>query len=89
MLPPPHSSISVEQSKGGPWACEGKGVHLLPFLLPTKSPWLNPIEPKWVHGKRNVSEADRLLSADELETRVCAWYGVSHEPHLVQPKKVA
>jgi transposase len=68
---------------------EGKGVRLLPFLLPTKSPWLNPIEPKWVHGKRNVSEADRLLSADELETRVCAYYGVSPEPHLVQPKKVA
>ncbi|HEX3639906.1 MAG TPA: transposase, partial [Ktedonobacteraceae bacterium] len=68
---------------------EGKGVRLLPFLLPTKSPWLNPIEPKWVHGKRDVSEADRLLSADELETRVCAYYGVSREPHLVQPKKVA
>ena len=68
---------------------EGKGVRLLPFLLPTKSPWLNPIEPKWVHGKRNVSEADRLLSADELETRVCAYYGVSREPHLLQPKKVA
>lgn len=28
-------------------------------------------------------------SADELETRVCAYYGVSREPHLVQPKKVA
>jgi transposase len=68
---------------------EGKGVRLLSFLLPTKSPWLNPIEPKWVHGKRNVSEADRLLSADELETRVCAYYGVSPEPHLLQPKKVA
>jgi hypothetical protein len=67
----------------------GKGVRLLPFLLPTKSPWLNPIEPKWVHGKRNVSEEDRLLGADELETRVCAYYGVSREPHLVQPQKVA
>jgi transposase len=67
----------------------GKGVRILPFLLPTKSPWLNPIEPKWVHGKRNVSEADRILSADELEARVCAYYGVSREPHLVQPQKVA
>jgi hypothetical protein len=38
--------------------------------LPSKSPWLNPIEPKWVHGKRAVSEPDRLLSADELEARV-------------------
>ena len=67
----------------------GKGVRILPCLLPSKSPWLNPIEPKWVHGKRNVSEADRILSADELEARVCAYYSVPREPHLIQPKKVA
>jgi hypothetical protein len=24
----------------------GKGVRILPFLLPMQSPWLNPIEPK-------------------------------------------
>ena len=35
--------------------------------LPVKSPWLNNIEPKWAHGKRAVAEADRKLSADELE----------------------
>jgi transposase len=67
----------------------GKGVRILPCLLPSKSPWLNPIEPKWVHGKRKVSEADRILSADELEARVCAYYGSPREPHLVMPKKVA
>ncbi len=67
----------------------GKGVRILPCLLPSKSPWLNPIEPKWVHGKRNVSEADRILSADELEARVCAYYGSPRKPHLVMPKKVA
>ena len=64
-------------------------MRILPSLLPSKSPWLNPIEPKWVHGKRNDSEADRILSANELEARVCAYYGVVPEPHLVQPKKVA
>ena len=58
-------------------------------LLPSKSPWLNPIEAKWVHGKRNVSEADRLLSADELEARVCAYYGCPRESHLVMPQKVS
>ena len=68
---------------------EGSGVRLLPFLFPTKSPWLNPIEPKWVHGKRNVSEAHRILSADEVEARVCAYSGVPRKPHLLQPKKVA
>ena len=38
--------------------------------LPSKSPWLNPIDPTWVHGKRAISEPDRLLSADALEARV-------------------
>ena len=64
----------------------GKGVRILPCLLPSKSPWLNPIEPKWVHGKRKVSEAEHILSADELEARVCAYYGSPREPHLVMPK---
>src|SRR5712691_1936591 len=67
----------------------GKGVRILPGLLPSKSPWLNPIEAKWVHGKRNISEADHVLSADELEARVCAYYGSPREPHLLMPKKVA
>src|SRR5947209_7405106 len=67
----------------------GKGVRILPGLLPSKSPWLNPIEAKWVHGKRNVSEADHVLTADELEARVCADYGSPREPHLVMPKLVS
>ena len=65
------------------------GVRLVVCPLPSKSPWLNPIEPKWVHGKRAVSEADRLLNADELEARVYAYYGCEREAHLVMPKKVA
>jgi hypothetical protein len=64
------------------------GVRIGVCQLPRKSPWLTPIEPKWVHGKRAVSEADRLLSADELETRVYAYYGCEQEAHLVMPKKV-
>jgi len=67
----------------------GSGVRILSCFLPSKSPWLNPIEPKWVHGKRNVSEADRILSAQELEARVCSYYGCSQQPHLLMPKKVA
>jgi hypothetical protein len=42
-----------------------------------------------VHGKREISEADRILSADELEARVCAYYGCSREAHLVMPEKIA
>ena len=67
---------------------DGKGVRILPFFLPTKSPWLNAIEPKWVHGKRNVVEHDGLLSAQQLAERICAYFGCSYEPHLVIPEKV-
>lgn len=67
----------------------GQGVRLVSCRLPAKSPWLNPIEPKWVHGKRAVAEPDRLLSAAELEARVCAYYSCEREVHLVMPKKVA
>jgi len=66
-----------------------EGVRVVVCHLPSKSPWLNPIEPKWVHGKRAISEPDRLLSAAELEARVYAYYGCECEPHLVMPKKVA
>ena len=65
------------------------GVRIVVCQLPSTSPWLNPIEPKWVHGKRAVSEADRLLRADELEARVYAYYGYHREAHLIMPKKVA
>jgi transposase len=67
----------------------GTGVRLLVNQLPIKSPWLNPIEPKWVHGKRAIVEPTRLLSADELAQRICAYFACSHEPHLSIPDKVA
>lgn len=53
----------------------GQGVRLLSCFLPVKSPWLNNIEPKWVHGKRNTVEAERILSAQELQHRLCHYYG--------------
>lgn len=66
-----------------------EGVRIVLCLLPSKSPWLNAIEPKWVHGKRAVVEAERLLTARELADRTCAYFDCEHEPHLVQPKKAA
>jgi hypothetical protein len=50
---------------------------LIVCRLPVKSPWLNPIEPKWLHGKRAIVEPDRVLSADELKQRICDYYGCS------------
>jgi hypothetical protein len=67
----------------------GSGVRLLVNQLPIKSPWLNPIEPHWVHGKRAILEPARLLSADELADRVCAYFACPHDPHLSIPDKVA
>jgi len=52
----------------------GAAGRLILLYLPTYSPWLNPIEPKWVHGKRAVAEPTRLLSMSELMDRVCAYY---------------
>ncbi len=68
---------------------EGQGVRILPLLLPTQSPWLNPIEPKWVHGKRAVVEPAALLSARQLAERICAYFQCSYEAHLVIPAKVS
>ena len=65
---------------------QGHGVRILPSCLPVKSPWLNPIEPKWVHSKRAIVEPTRLLSAQEVADRVCAYLGCSHEAHLIQEK---
>lgn len=71
----------VKQAKGG--------VRLLICCLPTKSPWLNPIEPKWMHGKRHIVEPARLLTAAEVAERVCACFGCLHEPHLSMIEEVS
>jgi DDE superfamily endonuclease len=68
---------------------EGTGVRILPCPLPTKSPWLNPIEPRWVHAKRRVVEADRLLSGMGLAQRVCDDFECAYEEHLTLTEKVA
>jgi transposase len=68
---------------------DGKGVRIVACYLPIKSPWLNPIEPRWVHAKRNVVEPDRLLSARELADRVCAHFRCPHDNHLSIPENVA
>ncbi|MDQ2808061.1 MAG: transposase [Chloroflexota bacterium] len=62
----------------------GQGIRILLAGLPTKSPWLNTIEPKWKHGKEAIVEAKRALTAVELEARVCACFETPQHPHLVQ-----
>lgn len=67
----------------------GEGVRIISCLLPIKSPWLNPIEPKWVHGKRRVVEAGGLLTAWELADRACAALDCPHYEHLSVTENVA
>ena len=80
-----HGSQAVRQ-----WLCEhnqqgnreGQGIRIVRCPLPTQSPWLNPLEAHWVHGKRAVVEPARLLTAAELVERVNAHCGCPYEEPL-------
>jgi hypothetical protein len=67
----------------------GHGVRIVTCLLPKKSPWLNAIEPKWIHGKRKVVEPAGVLGAYELAERVCAALECPHYEHLTIAENVA
>ena len=60
----------------------GRGCRLLVCRLPSQSPWLNPIEPRWAHGKRAVVEPDRKPAGQELRQRLCDHYRC---PLVVEP----
>ena len=49
------------------------GCRVVVCPLPSKRPWLNRIEPKWVHGKRAIAEPERKLQVEELQHRICAY----------------
>lgn len=51
------------------------GVRIVTCELPVQSPWLNPIEPKWLHGKRAICEPDGELTVADVMERVCTHYG--------------
>lgn len=65
------------------------GVKLVPCPLPSKSPWLNPIEPKWRHAKRHILEPERVLTLTEIAERVCQVLHCPPTDRLSLPKKVA
>ena len=60
------------------------GVRLLTWRWPIKSPWLNPLEPHWMHAKRAIVEPARLLTAAEIISRVCDYFSCEHGEHLTQ-----
>lgn len=67
------------------------GVRIVVCQLPIKSPWLNRLEPHWVHAKRAIVEPHRLLSKYELVDRICSYFNCKYAEHLQQliAKKVA
>ena len=65
-----------------------QGIRLLTFLLPKKSPWLNPIEPMWIHAKRKVVEPEKKLTAVELVQRVSAVFKQPVLPYLLISENV-
>jgi transposase len=67
----------------------GQGVRILACRLPVKSPWLNPIEPMWIHGKRRVVEPNGALSVHELAERISATFDCTHEEHLSIPENLS
>jgi hypothetical protein len=68
---------------------EGHGIRIVSCPLLSKSPWLNPLEAHWVHGKRAVVEPTRLLTAAELGERVNAYFGCPHQEPLSIPQEVS
>jgi DDE superfamily endonuclease len=79
----------AEHNRGVKKSGSEAGVQIVPCLLPKKSPWLNAIEPKWIHGKRKVVEPEGLLGAYELADRVCRVFGCPHYEHLSILREVA
>src|SRR3954451_381049 len=51
------------------------GFRILVRRLPVKSPWLNPIEPRWLHGKRAIFDREGPSTAHELMYRVHQHFG--------------
>jgi transposase len=58
------------------------GVQVVLCPLPVKSPWLNNIETRWGPAKRAILELDRILTAQEVASRVCEHFATKLLPYL-------
>ena len=58
------------------------GVRIIRCQLPSKSPWLNPIEPHWMHGKKAICEPHGELTKEMIEQRVCEYFNSKQLPRL-------
>jgi hypothetical protein len=58
------------------------GVQVVLCPLPVKSPWQNNIETRVGPAKRAILEPDRILSAQEVVSRVCEHFRTNPLPYL-------
>jgi transposase len=63
-------------------AKQAGGVRIIRCQLPSKSPWLNPIEPHWMHGKKAICEPNGELTKEMIEQRVCDYFNSEQLPSL-------
>ena len=52
------------------WAAKHGRTRIVPYRLPVASPWLNPIEPHWLHCKRAVYSVDHIPTIKEIRHAV-------------------
>jgi transposase len=50
------------------------GVRIVPYRLPTRSPWLNPIEPHWLHCKRAAYSVAITPTPEEIKRSVYRYF---------------
>jgi len=77
-----HKSKTVREwvRKHNRQARQEGGVRIIAWMLPSKSPWLNPMEPRWVHARRAVVEPNGQMTAVELKRRLGAHFRT--EPYM-------
>ena len=47
---------------------------IVPYRLPSRAPWLNPIEPHWLWAKRFVYNVESPLTPELLQKRVYDYF---------------
>ena len=58
------------------WAGKHGRTRIVPYRLPTASPWLNPIEPHWLHCKRAVYAVDHIPTIEEIRHAVEDYFDI-------------
>ncbi len=67
----------------------GPGVRIVAYRLTSKSPWINPMEPKWVHGTRPIVGPVHVLTAQAVVSGSVPIMAVRMKAHLSISEKTA